>query len=116
MGSFGFVELQCSGKAFEHRVRRSRQISAFHAHVVVDAHTGEQSDFLTAQPLDATVPAVGRQPACSGVMRARRELRNSRISARLSMQFTLLERRRPREVLPLPGTTDTPAPARRGVD
>lgn len=62
MGSFGFVELQCSGKTFEHRVRRSRQISAFHAHVVVDAHTGEQSDFLTAQPpLDATVSAVSRE-------------------------------------------------------
>ena len=28
--------------------------------------TGEQSDFLTAQPLDATVSAVGRQPCLLG--------------------------------------------------
>jgi hypothetical protein len=82
--AFGIVQLQHPGHALEDGVRGASQVAAFHLDVVVDADTGEQRDLLPAQSGDPAVSAVGR-PACSGVIRARREARNSRICARLSM-------------------------------
>ena len=52
--------------------------------VVLDAHAGQGGDLAAAQPRHAPLADVG-QPACGGVSLARRVVRNSRTSARLSM-------------------------------
>ena len=65
--------------------------------VVLDADPGEGGDLTAAQPGHPALPISGR-PACCGVILARREIRNSRTSARLST--------RPSTVRRLPGRWD----------
>lgn len=81
MGAFGLVELQRVRERVEYRVRRAAEVPALEPYVAVHAHAREQGDLLAAKAGDATVPAVDGQPACCGVIRAQRALRNSRTSA-----------------------------------
>ena len=46
VGALGLVQLQRAGDSAENGVGGARQVPAFHTHVVVDAHTGEQRDLL----------------------------------------------------------------------
>ena len=83
--ALGVVELQCVRDAVEYRLGGAREVAAFHPDVVVDADSREQRDLFPAQALDPAVAAVGGQARLAGVIRARREARNSRTCARLFM-------------------------------
>ena len=62
MQPFRLVELQGAGESFQHAVGDAAEVAAFEAGVVVDAHPGEQGDFLAAQAGDPAGTAVDRQP------------------------------------------------------
>jgi hypothetical protein len=55
VGTLGLVQLQRAGDSVEDGLGRAGQVPAFHAHVVIDAHPGEQRDLLAAQSLDPAV-------------------------------------------------------------
>jgi hypothetical protein len=82
MLAFVVVELQRPGHSLEHRLRRTREVSALEAGVVVDAHPCEHGDLLAPQALHPTYGAVGEQPSLLGLTRARRLARKSRTSPR----------------------------------
>ena len=92
------------------RSRRRRPGAPFHPDVVVHRDPGQQGDLFAPQALDPAVAAVTGRPACSGVRRARRELRNSWISCAGRWPCLHSRRAAAREALALPGTTVTPAP------
>ena len=58
MGTFGLVELQGAGDAFEDVVGDAVGVAAFEPGVVLDADPGEHRYFLAAQSLDAPVGPV----------------------------------------------------------
>lgn len=60
-GPLGFIELQRIGECLQHAVRHPIQVAALQPGVVVDAHSGEQGNFLAAEPGHPPVAAVGRQ-------------------------------------------------------
>jgi len=80
------VELEGAGERFENGLGGAAQIAALEPRVVVDRDASEQRGLLAAQPRNAPgpLPKVG-SPACSGVILARREVRNSLISLFASM-------------------------------
>ncbi len=90
MFAFGIVELQRPSHRVQHALGRARQVPALEARVVVDADAGQQGDLLAAQPGDA---ALARRSSavrhCSGVIRARRDVRKSRMSLRWSTNSRL---------------------------
>ena len=88
MGAFGVVELQGAGERVEDAGGDSGEGAAFELGVVLDAHPGQRGDLAAPQPGDPALPGGG-SPACSGVILARREVRNSRTSARLSTSTTV---------------------------
>ena len=88
MRTFGLVELERASDRVEDAGRRAAERAAFELGVVLDAHAGQRGDLAAAQPGHTASPAAGR-PACSGVIFARRETRNSRTSARLSTSPTV---------------------------
>jgi len=63
MAAFGLVELQRAGERLEDGLGHAGEVPTFQTRVVVRAHVGEESDFLTAQTGDAPVGAVERQPS-----------------------------------------------------
>jgi hypothetical protein len=63
VGTLGLVKLQRMRKRVQHAVGHAIQVAAFETGVVIDADSGEQRDFLPAEPRHAPVTAVGRQ-AC----------------------------------------------------
>ncbi len=81
----GLVELQRAGEGLQHVVGDATEIAALEAGVVVDAHPGEQRDLLPTQPGHPPVAAERGQAGLPGVIRERREARNSRISVLWSM-------------------------------
>ena len=56
---FGVIELQRVHDALEDLIGNAGEVAAFHPHVVVDTHAGQQSDFLAAESLDPPIAAVG---------------------------------------------------------
>ena len=88
VGALGVVELERSGQRFEHALGGAAHVAVFQARVVLVAHAGQDRDLLAAQSGDATGAVVGH-PACSGVIRARREVRNSRNSCLVSTKASL---------------------------
>jgi hypothetical protein len=109
---FGLVELQRSGDSVQDGVGGTGQVPAFHAHVVIDAHPGEQRDLLASQPLDPAVAfPVGRQARLRGrdaLAPRDEELANLGSVIHAATVGTLSA---VREVLALPGTADTPKTA-----
>ena len=85
MGAFGLVELQCARQCLQNGLGHAPEVSSLQPCVVVCAHVGEESDLFAAWAGDATVAAEERQTSLLGVSRARREVRKSRTSVRLSM-------------------------------
>jgi hypothetical protein len=80
----GFIEFEGAGDRFEHAVRDAFEVAAFDAGVVGRADAGEDGDLSRRKPGTRRGPKEAR-PACSGVILARREVRNSRISLRASI-------------------------------
>jgi len=78
--SLGLVELKRTSERFQNGLRSARHIAALEARVVIDADPGEERDFLPAEPWNTPLTAEVRRPDCSGVILARLEVRNSRIS------------------------------------
>jgi hypothetical protein len=105
VGALGLVEPERASERFQYAVGDTAGVTTLETGVVVDADPGEQRDFLPAQPDNAPVAAVGGQSRVLGVILARREVRKSRISVRLSTTMTLRARGRRWETLPLPGST-----------
>jgi hypothetical protein len=104
MGALGLIELQCTGEGFQHAFRHPVQVAAFQPGVVVDAHSGEQRDFLPAEPgHPLLLPKAGKR-ARSGAILARLKTRKSRTSFRLSTATTLSVQQPPWEGLALPGS------------
>jgi hypothetical protein len=87
VGAFGVVEPQGAGDGVQDRVGGAAGIAALQPGVVRDADPGQQRDLLAAQTCDPACPGEREtfSPACSGVIRARREVRKSRISVRRSI-------------------------------
>ena len=83
MRPFGVVELERAGERFEHAFGDAAQVAALEPGVVGDADAGEHGDLLAAQSGNAP-RAVGGEPTWSGVIFARRDVRNSRISVLVS--------------------------------
>ena len=79
--------------------------------VVLDADPGERGDLAAAQPRHPPVAPAGR-PACSGVILARRETRNSRTSSRLSTIVRVRRRLEQWGALPVHLSTGPPTTAR----
>jgi hypothetical protein len=91
VGPFGLVELGGQGDRVADGGGRAGQRPSFELGVVLDVHPGQGGDLAPAQAGDPPTTDVGR-PACWGSL-ARREMRNSRTSARLSTSSTMLSRR-----------------------
>src|SRR5207247_7342944 len=66
MGSFGFVELQCTRDAFEHVFGHACGVAALEACVVLDADAGEHRRLLAAEPFHTPVAAVGGEAGLDG--------------------------------------------------
>jgi hypothetical protein len=79
VGALRLVELERACHCLQDALRHTGRAAAFESGVVVDADAGEERDLFTPEPGDSTV-AYQDSPACSGVILARREVRNSRIS------------------------------------
>jgi len=119
VGPFGVVEAERFGEGVEHAVRGAGQAAAFHPDVVVDRDTGEHRHFLAPQSVHAAVAAVRGQAGLFGgdaCPPGAEELAD--LGARIdgAHAFTVGSRSSRREVLALPGTSVTPAPARVAVD
>jgi hypothetical protein len=80
----GLVEPKPTGERVQDGFRDAFEVPALQAGVVVDAHAGEHRGLLAAKAEDA-----------SGVILARLEVRNSRISRRLSTTTTVRRRNGP---------------------
>jgi hypothetical protein len=59
VGAFCVIELQGSGDAFEHLLRRPGRVAALQAGVVLDADPREHRHLFAAKPLHAAVAPVG---------------------------------------------------------
>jgi len=82
--AFGLVELQRPGERLQDAVGHPGEVAALELGVVLHAHPGEVGDLPA---LEAGHPPVGREggrPAAVGVSRARRVVRKSLTSSRLS--------------------------------
>jgi hypothetical protein len=66
VGPLGVVELQGAAERVEHALRDPGEVPAFEAGVVVDAHSGQQGEFLPAWVGYAPGPPYTGRPACSG--------------------------------------------------
>jgi hypothetical protein len=82
--AFGLVQLQGAGQRIEHDVGDPGEIAALQLGVVLDADTGEVGHLAAFQPRHAPVEAERRQAGALRVSRARRVVRKSLTSARLS--------------------------------
>ena len=79
--ALGLVELKRTGERLEHGVGDAGGVAAFELGVVGDADAGERGDLLASKPGTRRAPPPKvRTPACSGVILARLEVRNSCIS------------------------------------
>jgi len=67
VGTIGLVQLKRARDSVEDGLGRAGQVPAFHAHVVIDAHPGEQGDLFAPKPLNPAVASpVGGQPGLRG--------------------------------------------------
>jgi hypothetical protein len=87
VGSFGLVELEGSSDRVEDGGGGAGEGTTFQFGVVLDAHAGECGDLAATQAGNATVAHI--RQAGQRVSLARRETRNSRTSARLSIPTTV---------------------------
>ncbi|CAM5742566.1 hypothetical protein MAUB1S_01556 [Mycolicibacterium aubagnense] len=102
--AFGIVDLQRPRQRVQDAVGRADHNPAFEPNVVVGGHSGEHGDFFTAQSRHLSLSAEYLKTCLlPGVTRARRQVKNSRISRRC--------RHRRRRV----GPDDSPRP-RSGAD
>jgi hypothetical protein len=92
VGPFGLVELEGPGDRVADGGGRAGQRPSFQLGIVLDAHPGQGGDLAPAQAGDPPTTDVG-QARLLGASLARREMRNSRTSARLSTSSTMLSRR-----------------------
>ena len=88
MSTLGVVELQGAGEGIEDAGGRATEGAALELGVVLHTHSGQGGHLTAAQARNAALPELGHA-GLLGVDLARREVRNSRISARLSMSPTL---------------------------
>ena len=86
--AFGLVELQGGDQRLKHRLRDPAEVAPLQPRVVLDTDTSQLSDLGSTQPRHTAGTRLDN-PTCSGLSRARREVRNARTSARLSMVATL---------------------------
>src|SRR5580658_834236 len=112
MGAFGLVQLQRASDSVEYGIGGAGQVPALHAHVVVDAHPGEQRDLLAAQPFHpAVASSLGGQARLSGRdALAPREEELADLGSVIHA-CTVGTRRAVREVLALPGSAGPPKSA-----
>ena len=80
VGALGVVELERPGECLQHALRGPAHVSPLQARVVRNAHAGEDGDLFAAEPGHAASCRRSATPPAQGVIRARREVRNSRIS------------------------------------
>ena len=81
MRALGIVELQRTHQRLEDGVGDAGRIAALELRVVGEADPRERRHLFAAQPWNpARASAELRMPACSGVIFARRDFRNSPIS------------------------------------
>jgi Alcohol dehydrogenase GroES-like domain len=86
--ALGVIELECTRERVQHELGDAADVAAFQALVVLDAHPGERGDLLAAQARHAALAVVG-QARCSGVILARRVVRNSAMSFEASTSETV---------------------------
>ncbi len=85
VGALGLVESQRAGDPVDDALGDAGRVAALEADVVLRRDARQERDLLAPQAgHPAAIPPYVGSPACSGVMRARRVVRNSRISARTS--------------------------------
>ena len=85
MRALGLVELQRTHERLQHGLRDAAQVAALEPRVVVDADAGEERDLLTPEARHTPVPCRrSAGPPARGVILARLEVRNSRISLLVS--------------------------------
>jgi hypothetical protein len=81
MCALDLVQLQRPRERLQDAVRDAGRVAALEARVVVDADSGEEGATSSRRsPGTRRWPPKVRSPACSGVIFARLEVRNSRIS------------------------------------
>ena len=73
------VELECASKRLQDALGRAAHVASLETRVVGDADAGQDGDLLGRSPGTRRLPYVA-SPACCGVIRPRREVRNSLIS------------------------------------
>lgn len=76
--------MERAGESVEHAVGDAAHVPALEARVVLDADPRKQCHLFAAQPGDAAVLAVDRQPDPDRVTFAPRDVRNSRIPVLVS--------------------------------